>query len=142
VNDATFPSCPLGEDAYAKFQLTSGATGHPLTFTNNAGQSVTVLSTVTAVEPSPLPSTIRVAATPNPAFGRVLFSASASGPGRLRVYSPQGRLVWESEVPGTGRREIGWDGADLRGGRAPSGLYLLQLTSGGVRKTARFLFLR
>jgi hypothetical protein len=142
VDNSVAPSCPLGENAAAKFVLTTGGPGHPIVFTNNAGQSVDVSSTVVGVESGAAPAALRLAVAPNPAQGRVMFAATSQGPGRLRVYSIRGRLVWEATMAGAGRRSIGWDGRSTDGGQAPSGVYQLDFTTGGSRERMRFLFLR
>ncbi len=79
--------------------------------------------------------------SPNPFNPRteVRFDLRASGPARLGVYTPEGRLVRmlvDTRLP-AGPHAATWDGRDAGGREVASGAYLLRLTSGsdaGTRK--------
>ena len=125
VGNATFPSCPLGENAGAWFGMIQGYPGHPIRFTNNAGQFVDVTSIVTAVEPTAeAPRPLR--ASPNPFQGATTIEF-ASAPGRVTVHDVQGRLVraWDAGA-GTGNQKLQWDGTDARGRAVPAGIYFVR----------------
>jgi hypothetical protein len=67
-----------------------------------------------------------------------------SGPTSLRVYDLQGRLV-KSLVDASlaaGQYSAVWDGSDMGGGSAASGMYLYELRAGGERLTRRMLLLK
>jgi len=126
------PSCPLAENAGARFGIVQGFTGQPIRFTNNAGAFVNVLSTVTAVEPTtPAPRPLR--ASPNP-FHQATDIEFASAPGRVVVHDVQGRLVrsWTG-LDAAGSR-VRWDGTDARGRAVASGVYFVR-TLGGPAET-------
>ncbi len=123
--NATFPSCPLGENAGARFGVVQGFTGRPIGFTNNAGQFVLITSTVTDVEPTtPAPRPLR--ASPNP-FQRTTDIEFAGAPTRVVVHDVQGRLVrsWEGLDPAEAR-SLRWDGTDARGRAVASGIYFVR----------------
>jgi hypothetical protein len=90
TDDATSPTCPLAEDANARFVLTSGSPTNPIVFTNNAGVSVNVFTTVTGVEET-LPTSVMLRVYPNPIRGSA------------RVEAPDHR-------PLTVSRRLGWYG--------------------------------
>jgi len=122
-----FPSCPLGENAGARFTVVQGYPGNVIRFTNNSGAFVDVTSTVTGVEPTTTPAPRPLRASPNP-FQRTTDIEFTSAPGRVLVHDVRGRLVrsWEG-LDATGR--IHWDGTDARGRDVASGIYFVR-TSG------------
>ena len=97
----------------------------------------------------PLP--VRLALYPNrpnpcdPRVGtRIRFELPAASTVRLDICDPGGRRV-RSLVQGQllpGPHEIVWDGRDLQGRVAPSGVYFYFLDSGGRRLTRRMMLLR
>ena len=74
----------------------------------------------------------------------ISYVLPAGGPTSLRVYDLQGRLVKTlvdaSFVPG--QYSAVWDGSDVGGGSAASGMYMYELRSGGERLTRRMLLLK
>jgi len=133
--NATFPSCPLGENAGARFAIYQGYVGHPIRFTNNAGLFVDVTSAVTAVEPT-TPAPLPLRASPNP-FQHGTDIEFSGAPGRVLVHDVQGRLVrsWE----GLGAVENGrlrWDGTDAQGRVVASGIYFVRTGSGESKGSA------
>ncbi len=125
ASNVTIPSCPVSEDAAARFVIRSGSSGVPVSFANNAGTTVNVLSTVTAVEESPrAPGAPR--AYPNPFRGSVRIESSS--PGWIGVFDVRGSLVRVVSTAGkaglTFRGE--WDGRDARGRNMPAGVYLIR----------------
>jgi len=143
VDDGTVATCPLSEDAAARFQLAAGTGLSPITFTNNAGATASVSPSVAGVNESPVVSAaLRV--YPNP------FSAEATieapGGGRLAVYDVSGRRVrsWSSPSANLGAsplRRIDWDGTDAAGHRLASGIYFVQLGE-SVGRQVRVVLLR
>jgi len=70
-------------------------------------------------------------AHPNPANPRVTLRFEAEQPtsGRVRIYDLRGRLVWQRDsltIVG-GVNELTWAGEDMRGVRAPGGVYLYRI---------------
>ncbi len=83
---------------------------------------------------------------PNPfnAETSIAFDLSVSGAVRLSVYDILGRRVRDlnaGRFP-VGRNVIIWNGADDRGKRVSSGVYLYRLRFGGADRTGRMLFLK
>jgi len=128
VDDAIVPSCPLSEDAAARFQLVSATSVTPVTFTNNAGASVQVFPTAAgAGDGAPAAGTVRV--FPNPFHGGAKIVAP--GYGYVAVYDIRGRMVrnWGSlgVAPAVaGPMRLDWDGTDAVGRRLASGIYFVQ----------------
>jgi hypothetical protein len=95
--------------------------------------------------PSP-PASIAVSSRPNPFNPRttITYVLPVDGHVRLVVYDAAGRVVrnlmnrWES----AGRHELGWDGRDERGRRAPSGVYFSRITVGEYEALSRMLLLK
>ena len=127
--NATFPSCPLGENAGARFAIYQGYVGHPIRFTNNAGVFVDVTSAVTAVEPT-TPAPLPLRASPNP-FQHATDIEFSGAPGRVLVHDVQGRLVrsWDGASATGGR--LRWDGTDAAGKTVASGIYFVRTSGGG-----------
>jgi hypothetical protein len=84
---------------------------------------------------------------PNPARGGVAMSyrAAEGSPGRIDVFDVAGRRVKEIDlsagVGGAAVRTLYWDGYGRNGSRVPSGIYWVQLTTGGQRLTQRVVLL-
>ncbi len=130
VDDATAPTCPLSEDAAARFVLRTGSSTNPIVFRNNARATVSVFSTVTGTDGSP-PALSVLQASPNPFRGTTHIEAPDWRP--LSVYNIQGRLVRVltclqggacPSIAGPFRGE--WDGTDGQGREVPSGIYFLR----------------
>lgn len=86
-----------------------------------------------------------VRAEPNPARGRVQFvpTGGAPGPAEAEILDLQGRLVRSLGAVTLGAGAgFSWDGSDLHGRRAPSGLYLVKLRRAGEVRTSRFILLQ
>ena len=129
------PSCPLAENSAQRFQQKQGTVASPDTFTNNAGVSTFVSSTVTGVGGTPpAPQVLRV--FPNPVRGTTRIEAPDWQP--LTIHDIRGRLVRVLTcVPGgacpdvAGRYLGEWDGTDSRGHAVPSGIYFLKYAAKG-----------
>ncbi|HEU4724965.1 MAG TPA: hypothetical protein VFU59_06650 [Candidatus Eisenbacteria bacterium] len=145
VNNTTTVSCPLAENAAARFVIRSASTAAPVPFANNAGTSVNVLSTLTGVADAP-PAPPAPRAFPNPFRGSVrIDAASASWIGVFDVRGALVRVVRDasaragaSAAPFTGE----WDGRDADGRRAPAGVYFIRFGRGLGAPTARVALLR
>lgn len=76
----------------------------------------------------------------DPNFNRVkfdskkLFSPETEGEFRVKIFSINGTLVWES-APEIGKREIAWDGKDKNGRLVESGVYVYQAEMGEQIRT-------
>lgn len=88
-----------------------------------------------AAADQPTPAPVIRAATPNPFNPRTsfAFTLAAPGPVRLEIHDVRGRLVavLRDEVLPSGRHEATWEGRDLAGREAPSGVYLARLRADG-----------
>ena len=140
VNNATVPSCPLAENAAAKFVIRSGSTASPVAFSNNAGTTVNVLSTLTGVDDAP-PVTRAPRAYPNPFRNSVrIEAASASWIGVFDVRGALVRVVHRTGAATSFRGE--WDGRDGNGKPAPAGVYFVRFGQGAGAPTSRVALLR
>jgi len=84
---------------------------------------------------------------PNPFLGRTVlkFTLSKSSPVSFSIYNLSGLLVHRSPQTsrGVGVHQIGWDGKDGSGRRAPAGVYLYRLDiPGGERKVGKVVLIR
>ena len=130
IDSPTVPTCPLSENAQLRFEQKQGTSASPDTFTNNAGVSVFVSSTVTGVGTTPpAPALVRV--FPNPVRGTTQIEAPDWAP--LTIHDIQGRLVRVltcragGACPSlTGPFKGEWNGTDSRGRDVPSGIYFLR----------------
>jgi hypothetical protein len=139
-------TCPLTEDAGARFVQKQGTTASPDTFTNNSGQSVFISSTVAGVAtpPSAMP-VVRV--FPNPFHGSTRIEAPDWQP--LTIHDIRGRLVRVLTCrPGGACPQIAgpyqgdWNGTDSRGRAVASGIYYLQYTGRGGPIVKRIVLMR
>jgi hypothetical protein len=141
VDDGILASCPLAEDAAARFTIQSGSSAAPVVFANNAGTTVSVFSTLTGVGEVAAPAVWR--AYPNP-FRSALSIETPHG-GRVAVYDVRGGLVAVLSAGGDrgeGVRRLEWDGRDARGRRAPAGVYFIGFGDGAAPSLRRVVLLR
>ena len=142
IDDGTIVSCPLAEDAAARFGLVSGTGTTPITFTNNAGVSVQVFPTAAGVGGGGVGSVaLRVYPNPFNKGARIV----APGYGHLAIYDIGGRLVrsWGSlgvSPAVAGPMRLDWNGRDGTGRDLASGIYFVQYGVGPHR--ARVVLLR
>jgi len=92
------------------------------------------------------PKTFALAAVGNPfvSAATLRFSLAKADHAQLSVFDPRGRrlaLLFHGEAE-AGERVVMWDGRDDAGRSVPSGLYLVQLVSGGQVRTVRILRIR
>ncbi|MGE5176772.1 MAG: T9SS type A sorting domain-containing protein [Hyphomicrobiales bacterium] len=137
VDTGTFPSCPLSDDSGADFQLVTAGPSNPVTFSNNSGASVSVASTVTAVETTISPVRLRI--SPNPV--RTTARIETPRARRVEIFDAAGRLVRIFETPSgaTSSIAVRWNGDDREGRPVPSGIYFLRYVGdedAGVRRFA------
>lgn len=79
-------------------------------------------------------------AWPNPARGRVSFRSPSAAPGAaVEIYAVTGRLVARVPLRAPGQAE--WDGLDLRGRAAPTGVYLARVTGAPPEMASKFLLI-
>jgi len=140
LDDGTALSCPLAEDSAARFVIRSASTGSPIAFSNNAGVTVTVASTLTGVDGLVTPGAWRV--YPNPFRGALRIETPRSG--RVAVFDVQGALVatLSGSERGSGPQRLEWNGRDARGRRAPAGVYFIGYGEGSTRALRRVVLLR
>ncbi len=141
VNNTTTFSCPLAEDAAARFVIRSGSTSAPVTFSNNAGTSVNVFSTVTGAGESP-PAPPAPRAFPNPFRGSIrIEGASANWIGVFDLRGALVRVLHRASAATTPFRGE-WDGRDEGGRPAPAGVYFIRFGRGPDAATMRVALLR
>lgn len=111
--------------------------GMPYGLTVVEGVIVNLSPWVSAVdgEAPPVVSSLGLGAAPNPfnPLTTIRFELPRSGPVKLAVFDPAGRLVRilvDGDLP-AGSREAVWDGRDASGRGLPSGSYLARLDAGG-----------
>jgi len=85
----------------------------------------------------------QVVVQPNPFRTQVLLRFSPgpgrNAPGRVAIYTANGALIQEENIPSSG--ELVWAGTDRQGRRLPAGIYFLKAEVGGTRYTQRIVFL-
>jgi hypothetical protein len=85
--------------------------------------------------------------SPNPLNPEAIlaFTTETSGPVRIQIFSPMGRLVRtlldERDLPPT-RHAIRFDGKDGSGQRLASGVYFYRIETGGMNEAGRFSVLK
>ena len=83
---------------------------------------------------------------PNPfnPVTKVNFVLEREGHANVRVYDVQGRLVKElvDGLRAAGPGSVVWDGTDLNGKRASSGVYFVQVLSGGQKAGHKMVLLK
>lgn len=90
-----------------------------------------------------VPTSARLTVRPNPssATALILSEAPASGPARLEIFDPAGRLV-RRLVDGSGGSRFARDGRGEDGARLPAGVYRLRLLNPGGAASANLIRLR
>jgi uncharacterized repeat protein (TIGR02543 family) len=72
----------------------------------------------------------------NPLLGQaqIAFRLKTAGVVKVRVYGLRGQLVWEDSVSGAANETKTrlWDGRDKSGASVASGVYIVQVTGGGI----------
>jgi len=68
------------------------------------------------------------------------LSRALDAPGRFTIYDIAGRAVRTLELS-IGATRVSWDGHDARGGRVSAGIYLVQVTAGGISSQTRVVVL-
>jgi hypothetical protein len=116
--------------------------GSNAVFTNNAGQSFTVESTVSAV--GPVANEDRLGQNrPNPfnPSTEIVFSLANDGRARLGIYDVRGRLVATLADAhfDAGPHRMAWDGRDESGAPVASGVYFYRLTSASGDQTRKMV---
>jgi hypothetical protein len=86
-----------------------------------------------------------VAARPGTAGAgvRLVLEVARTTPVRLDVFSIRGSFVRsiDAGVVPAGRHDLSWDGRDAGGRRAPAGMYVVRLSAGEIRSSAKALLL-
>ena len=90
----------------------------------------------------PSPAAI-LSASPNPFVAQTRIRITASGSASVQIYDVSGRLVQRLQDTGRGERDMAWDGRDLAGRRASSGVYFARLmVDGRAQGTRRIVLLK
>jgi len=92
-------------------------------------------------EPGP---TLHVAANTVGSETLIAFTLPSAGFVRLDIYDVSGRNVMDLKrgFVGEGEHVASWDGRDLRGRRAASGVYFVRVEAGGAAATGKAVLLR
>jgi len=141
VNNATLFSCPLAEDAAARFAVRSGSSGAPVPFSNNAGMTVNVVSTITGAAETPdAPQAPR--AYPNPFRGSIRIESPSSP--WIGVFDVRGYLlrVVHQTAATTASYRGDWDGRDEDGRSLPAGIYFIRFGRKPGASVSRVVLLR
>ena len=115
-----------------------------LFFTSYYGGVYKLIGTATGVgdHPATAPAVI-MSAMPNPFVRETRIRIATGGPASIQIYDVSGRLVQRLDSPGRGERDIAWDGRDLAGRRATSGVYFARLrVDGRTAGTRRIVLLK
>lgn len=146
VPNGTGASCPVAENAAARFVLRSGSSAAPVVFSNNANVSVNVFSTLTDVDAPPAaPPPLR--ASPNP-FHHSVELEFAERSTRVAIHDVSGRLVrsWNTARASQGgaAQRLSWDGSGSDGKPVASGIYFVRVfgTESPGSKPLRIVLLR
>ncbi len=141
VNNSTLFSCPHAEDAAARFVVRSGSSGSTVPFANNAGTTVGVFSTVTAVDVSPgAPGAPR--AYPNPFRGSVrIESPTVRWVGIFDVRGSLVRVMRRTQAVAAPYRGE-WNGLDEQGRPVPAGIYFIRFGRDPGATISRIALLR
>ena len=89
-------------------------------------------------------ASIRVSPNPSPNETRLTYSMNATGPARLTIHDVAGRLVARliDERTTVGDHEVVWDGRDLTGAPAASGIYFARLETSSESVSRKFVLVR
>jgi hypothetical protein len=147
VDAPTITTCPLSDNAAARFTIRSGTSASSfLVFQTNTGDTAHVFSTVTGVGTTP-PEPVRLQASPNPFRVETRIDAPDWSP--LTIHDVQGRLVRVLTcAPGGACPQVfgafrgSWDGRDERGRVMPSGVYFLRYSGQSGRAVKPIVYLR
>lgn len=123
------------------YALTSG----DAVFTNNAGNSFTVQSVVSATG-LPVPGDNLEQNRPNPfnPSTEIAFTVSRNTHATIRVYDASGRMVATiADEPYTaGPHSVAWDGRNLEGNQVGSGVYFYRLETALGSQTRKMILLK
>jgi len=103
-----------------------------LFFTSYFGGIYKLIGTPTGVSGNtPRAPAVILSASPNPFVRDTRIRFTSGGPAQIHIYDVSGRLVQRLDSPSHGEREIAWDGTNLAGSRATSGVYFVRLIENG-----------
>jgi len=131
-------------EAFYRFTGICQDKDNELFFAGYYGGIYKLIGTATGVSNTPpsVPSVI-LSAQPNPFVGKTRIRFAAPGTASIQIYDVSGRLVQRMESTGKGEHEVSWDGSDLDGHRATSGVYFARLVvDGRTAGTRRIVLLK
>ncbi len=116
-------------------------------FADNFGQERRAKLIALAVELIGLPQSASLGANyPNPFNSEttIPYALGTRGPVSIRLYDVNGQLVREliNQFHEAGQYKVSWNGKDSGGLSASSGVYLLQLRSGGYNETKKIMLMK
>ena len=92
------------------------------------------------------PSHFNIDIFPNPMnpTTTIKYTLPAQGSPSVTIHDLQGRLVWSKSYgsQSAGEHRIQWSGNTINGHNAPSGIYIVQLTSGQRSETSKIVVLK
>jgi hypothetical protein len=150
----TFPASAGAAGSFTHTGLAAGMTYHYRAFARDGDGTC---SAFMQAEASPTGSSAGVvipgseerlllAASPNPSRGAVAirYAAPVGESTRLGVYDTSGRFIrsLRPDVPGGGTSTTAWDGRNDAGEQVPSGIYFIQLESGGRFRVTKAILIR
>jgi hypothetical protein len=83
---------------------------------------------------------------PNPFNSTTIVSYTLEKPARVRarIVNSEGKTVrrFDERTEGPGTFQVRWDGRKADGAELPSGIYIFEMTAGGIRRTVKMQFIR
>lgn len=133
---------PASSSPFDAVYAPTGDQEHVLLTVENAAWFRAEILGIATGAPSAIRAGLRLfPARPNPfnPSTTVSFEVERTGPVRLGIYDPRGRLVLRlvDEVAAAGRHRVSWDGRDGTGTRVASGVYHLRLDQGARAVSGR-----
>ena len=93
------------------------------------------------------PAALSVSSSPNPfssCTNIIIRSGITPAPATVSIYNLRGQKVQSIKVSGTlkGESQIAWDGRDEKGDQVAAGIYIIEVHTGRISRSAKVLLLR
>jgi hypothetical protein len=93
------------------------------------------------------PAALSVSSSPNPfssCTNIIIRSGITPAPATVSIYNLRGQKVQSIKVSGTskGESQITWDGRDEKGDQVAAGIYIIEVHTGRISRSAKVLLLR